>query len=282
MGEPIRHRSQGARPVSTEPAVEATSFVIAALAVTPTPWDKEGNFEKLELFATRAADQGAALVVTPEGFLEGYLWNDHLPRGFSPQEYLAVGETVDGPLLTRVRDLARRLRVHLLVGFAERQGDRMFNSAVIVSPTGGLILRYAKTHTAGDDEPYNTKGTDFPVVDTPFGRWGTLICMDRQFPEAFRILALRGAQLVVVPAWGGYGEMNDVMMRTRAYENGVHVAFVHPRRCLLIGPDGDLIAQQDCTGDEIVAARIDLSPPAAHGPIRRRRPELYGDLVAGQ
>jgi len=258
---------------------EGTPFVLAGLAVTPTPWDRDGNFEKLELFATKAAAEGAEVVVTPEGFLEGYLWNDDFPQHFSRDEYLAVGETLDGPLLTRVRDLARRLRLHLVVGFAERRDDRMFNAAVTVSPEGEILLRYAKTHTAGDDEPYNEKGTDFPVLATPMGRLGILICMDRQFPETFRILALRGAQLVVVPAWGGYGEMNDVMMRTRAYENGVHVAFVHPRRCLLIGPDGAVIAQDTGAGDQIVAARLTLDPPGAHGPIRRRRPELYGEII---
>jgi predicted amidohydrolase len=91
--------------------------------------------------------------------------------------------------------------------------------------------------------------------------------MDRQLPETARILAVKGAQLIVVPAWGMAGEMNVVMMRTRAYENGVHVAFVHPKRCLIIDPDGTVIAQDTAAGDEIVSASITLRDPGRHGPI---------------
>lgn len=252
-------------------------FTLAGLRVAPKPWDKLGNFDLLERFARRAADDGADVVVTPEGFLEGYLWNDDDPQQFSQTQYFDVGETVDGPFLDRVRALARDSRIYLVVGFAELRGSRINNSVIVCSPEGESVLRYSKTHTAAD-EPYNTKGSEFPVVDTPFGRWGALICMDRQLPETARILAIRGAQLILVPAWGMCGEMNDVMMRTRAYENGVHVAFIHPRRCLIIGPDGTVIAQDRGTGDEIVSARIALQDSAVYGTIRHRRPELYGEL----
>ena len=218
------------------------SCTLAGLRVTPTPWDKQGNLDKLEHFTHRAVREGADVVVTPEGFLEGYVWNDDNPKNFSREQYFAAGESLDGPAVARVAALARELRIHLLVGFAERRAERMYNSAILLSPEGAVMSHYAKTHTAGD-EPFNTKGSEFPVVDTPFGRWGTLICMDRQLPETARILAIKGAQLILVPAWGMCGEMNDVMMRTRAYENGVHVAFVHPKRCLIIDPTGAVIAR---------------------------------------
>jgi predicted amidohydrolase len=225
------------------------------MRVAPKPWDKFGNVELLRRFAKRAAGEGADVVVTPQGFVEGYLWNDDHPQRFSRAQYFNIGETVDGPLLDRVRALVRDLNIYLVVGFAERRDARMYNSVIVCSPEGETVLRYSKTHT-GDDEPYNTKGNQFPVLDTPFGRWGVLICMDRQLPEPSRILAIKGANLIVVPAWGMCGEMNDVMMRTRAYENGVHVAFFHPRRCLIIGPDGTIIAQDRGNDDEVVSARI--------------------------
>ena len=189
-----------------------------------------------------------------------------------------MGESVDGPLIGRVRELARQANVYLVVGFAERRDDRMFNSVIICSPRGTVASCYSKTHTA-DDEPFNTKGTELPVVDTALGRWGTLICMDRQLPETARILAIKGAQLVLVPAWGQHGEMNDVMMRTRAYENGVHVVFVHPKRCLIIDPGGNIVAQDSHRGDEIVSARITWHEPAMPSPIRYRRPEIYDELL---
>ena len=76
--------------------------------------------------------------------------------------------------------------------------------------------------------------------------------------------------------------MNDVLMRTRAYENGVHLVFVHPKRCLIIDPDGTIIAQDSDAGDEIVKSKITLRGSGSHGPIRRRRPEIYGELLLTQ
>jgi predicted amidohydrolase len=258
--------------------VQRPSFNLAGLRVLPTPWDKSGNFHKLDQFARRAARDGADVVVTPEGFLEGYVWNDDNPKNFSREQYFKIGETTDGALVGRVRALARELQIYLVVGFAELRDDRMYNSVITVSPAGTIASRYSKTHTA-DDEPFNTKGSEFPIVDTPLGRWGTLICMDRQLPETARILAIKGAQLILVPAWGMYGEINDVVMRTRAYENGVHVAFVHPRRCLIIDPAGVVIAQDRGAGDEIVSARITFNGSGNRSAIRHRRPEIYGDLL---
>jgi predicted amidohydrolase len=255
------------------------SFRFAGLTLTPEPWNKEANFIKLEKFARQAAAQGAQVVVAPEGFLEGYVGNEHRSPGLTREKYLAVGEKIDGPLLSRVARLARELKIYLSIGYAERRDDRMFNSAVIFSPDGSVTGHYSKSHTA-DDEPFNTKGTDFPVFPTPLGRWGTLICFDRQLPETARALALRGAQFILVPAWGGYGEMNDIMMRVRAYENGVWLAFVHPKRCLIIDPKGRVIAKDAGEFDQVVMATIRINPDAKQTLLERRRPELYNDLVA--
>jgi predicted amidohydrolase len=254
-----------------------TSFTLAGLTLTPEPWNKEANVAKLERYAREAAALGAQVVVTPEGFLEGYVGN----RGHSPDltrdKYLLAGEELDGPLLARVRALARELKIYLLAGFAERRGARMYNSAVIFSPEGAVASHYSKTHTA-DDEPFNTKGVEFPVVSTPWGRWGTLICYDRQMPETARILAVKGAQLILVPAWGAYGELNDIMMRVRAYENGVWLAFVHPKRCLIIDPGGRIVAKNEGERDQIVTARIDPAN-VRRVLLERRRPELYGEIL---
>ena len=255
------------------------TLTLAGLRVTPKAWDKQANFVTLEKYARQAAAEGAQLVITPEGFLEGYLWNDDGDRNFPRDRYLAVGETIDGPIMCRIRSLAQELKIYLAVGFAERRGEQMYNSVVIFSPSGDTVTRYSKTHTA-NDEPYNTKGAEFPVVETSFGRWGTLICMDRQLPETSRILAIKGAQIILVPAWGMHGELNDSMMRIRAYENGVFLAFVHPKRCLIIDPHGKVVAQDHGTVDEIVMANIHLSDHQnTDSPIRYRRPEIYQELL---
>jgi len=281
-GGPIRNR----RPElyrellgQAAPREGAAEFTVAGLQMMPERWDKEANFRKLERLAREAASRGANVVATPESFLDGYVANEKANRPFASREkYFAVGEAIDGPLLERVRTLAGELKVWLAAGFAERRGERMYNSVALFSPAGALALRYSKSHTA-NDEPYNTKGTEFPVAETPLGRWGMLICMDRQLPETSRILAVKGAQLILLPAWGGYNETNDIMMRTRAYENGVWLAFVHPKRCLIVDPRGNIVARNTGEGEQIVTARVKLSGGPEPSPIRFRRPEIYGEIV---
>jgi N-carbamoylputrescine amidase len=258
-------------------AAEA-SFVFAGLSLMAEPWQKDRNFALLERYAREAAARGAQVIATPEGFLEGYVANIKRSPGLDREKYFSAGEAVDGPLLRRVAGLAQELKVHLLIGFAERRAGEMFNTAAILGPDGALVSRYSKSHTAAD-EPFNAKGTEFPVAETSLGRWGTLICFDRQLPETARVLTLRGAQFILVPAWGSSGEMNDQMMRVRAYENGVWLAFVHPRRCLVINPRGTIVAQNKGEGDQIVFAKVTLGagPPAQL--LQERRPELYGEIV---
>lgn len=168
-----------AASLSTIAMAADQSFVFAGLSITPEPWDKAANMAKLERFATEAAARGANVISTPEGFLEGYVGNRGHTPGLTREAYANVTEELNGPLLTRVGDLARKLKIHLLVGFAERRGDKFYNTAVIFSPDGKVVSRYSKMHTGGG-EPFNTKGTEFVVADTPYGPWGTLICYDRQ------------------------------------------------------------------------------------------------------
>ena len=259
---------------------ESKSFLMAALRITPERWNKEANFQKLDHWAREAAAQGAKLVVTPEGFLEGYVSNIVANPGVTEERYRAVGEPLDGQMLQRIRQLAKELKIYLLVGFAESRDGKMFNSAVIFSSEGELTLHYSKIHNESD-EPYNTTGVEFPVANTTIGRLGILICYDRQLPETSRILAIKGAQLILNPSWGGHGEMNEIMMRTRAYENSVFVAFVHPKRVLIIDPEGNVIARDVVDKDQIVTARIVLDQRMGKGPIRDRRPDLYREILRG-
>ena len=260
------------------PVLQNPPLDLAALRVKPQPWNKEANFESLKLYATRAATDGAELVVTPEGFLEGYLWQDDRPQKFTREQYVDVGESLEGHYVKRTAELAGDLQIYIGLGFAEKRDGLVYNTMAIFGPKGQIVSRHVKSHTA-DDEPYNTKGNDLNVVDTPYGMWGVLICMDRQLPETMRVLALKGAQLVIVPAWGMSGDLNDAMMRTRAYENGVYVMFVHPDRCMVIDPAGEIVASESGQGEGILRARVTLADFSRLSPIQYRRPELYGELT---
>lgn len=258
------------------PAVAAApvEFVVAGLRVVPDRWDKESNFRKLDRYAREAAARGAQVVITPEGFLDGYVGND---RPLDKDKYFAVAEALDGPLMGRVRKLARELKIYLAVGFPELRGRQIYNSVAVFGPDGRTVSLYSKTHCGG--ELWNTEGSAFPVVSTPFGRWGTLICLDRQLPETARILAIKGAQMILIPSYGMHGEINDVLMRARAYENSVYVVFVHPKRCLVVDPKGSVISQDRGDTDQVVYGHIRLDERVGRGPIRARRPEIYGEIL---
>jgi predicted amidohydrolase len=250
------------------------SLSVAGLRLMPERWNKAANLTKFDRYARLAASQGAQLAIAPEGFLEGYVANVKANPGVTREQYAAVAENIDGPSLIRVRSLARELKIYLGLGFAERRDERLYNSMAVFSPEGEVALHYSKAHN-DDDEPYNTLGTAFNVARTPLGRWGALICYDRQLPETARMLAVKGAQLILVPAWGGHGDMNDAMMRTRAFENSVWVMFVHPQRVLIIDPRGNIVAKDQGEADQIVHARITLDGRIGKGAIRSRRPEVY-------
>lgn len=262
---------------AAEPPPEG--YTVAALTITPEPWNKQANYAKLERYARQAAAQGAEVIVAPEGYLEGYVGNENKTPGLTGDRYFAdAAEPLDGALLSQVRALARELKVHLMVGFAEKRQGKVFNSAVMFSPAGAVALHYSKSHTM-NDEPFNTKGAAFPVMQSKFGAWGALICFDRQLPETARLLALKGADTIFVPAWGSYGETNDIMMRVRAYENGVNLAFVHPKRALLIDATGKILAQNQGEADQTVMARFTVNLKRKHSLFKYRRPELYGEIA---
>jgi len=262
-------------------ADEVKSFNLAGLKLLPTPWDRAANFAKLERYARKAKAAGADFIVTPEGYLEGYVGNDKMTPSLTLDRYRDVAEPVDGKWIRKIEGLARELKVYLLIGFAERRDDKVWNSAMIFSPAGDPLGKYTKAHTAGD-EPYNQKGSEFPVFSTPVGRLGMLICFDRQLPETARILAIKGAQVILVPAFGlGIEEINeDILMRTRAYENSVYVAHVHPKNTFIVDPDGTIVAQSRGETEEIVMARITLDARiGSRKAFRDRRPEIYSEIL---
>jgi predicted amidohydrolase len=262
---------------SAEPPAEP-DFVVAAMRIEPKTWDKEHNFGLLERYAREAKERGARLVATCEGFMDGYTANPKTTPGTTREKFHAIGEPVDGPWLTRAAKLARELKIYLAIGFAERRGDDMHNSYVLLDPSGEIVLHYSKTHCI--DEPYCTPGNEFPVTPTELGTFGALICYDRRFPEVPRILALKGAQILLIPAFGKDGERNEALLRTRAWENSVWVVYVRQDQVLVINPSGKIIARDNGKGDELVFARIDLGGEKGTGEIYNRRPpQIYHELL---
>jgi predicted amidohydrolase len=249
-------------------------ITVAGIVQPRIRWDKEKSYREAEGLIRQAAERGAQIACLPEGALEGYIVQE---EGLTAERYRGIGETVpDGEYVQRFRQLARGLGIYVIPAFAERAGAKMHNSCLLIGPDGEIIGHYRKTHLM-QREPLNEAGTEFPVYDLPWGHVGMMICFDRQPPEVARILAVKRADIIFNPAAGMHGGINDIMMRTRAYENSLHIAFVHFDDCLLIDARGNIVARYEPGGDRVVMAELDLSENRGRL-LTYRKPELYGEL----
>ncbi|MBN1348804.1 carbon-nitrogen hydrolase family protein [candidate division KSB1 bacterium] len=266
-----------------------TRIRIASAAVVPEKWDKERNWIRIEALVRKAAnDGGANVVVTPEGALDGYVINEvneeknQLKKAESEARFLELAESIDGLYIEKARQLAKELRIFLVFGFLERAHKTLHNTVILLDTEGDIIGRYRKTHFAQGYEvnpQFYKPGETYPVFDTPFGKVGILICYDRQLPEPARILAVKGAQVLFVPAYGSYTEedgWNTVLMRTRAYENRCPLVFCNPYQSMLIDRNGGIKAIGN--SGEVVYYEVNTSPERYQNRFRNRRPDTYREL----
>ncbi|MCI6304900.1 MAG: hypothetical protein MR600_00335 [Subdoligranulum sp.] len=190
-----------------------------------------GNTIKASQKIREAAAHGAKLVCLPEGFNTGY-WGSHIP------DMMALAEPLNGPTITAMQALAKELSVFILAPIFCTVESGVENTAVFISDEGSLIGTYAKTHPVGDERALLVRGTKYPVWDTKLGRIGCVICYDACFPETTRLLALNGAEVILVPAaWRASAYFKawwDLNLACRALDNLVYVAAVNRT-----GPSGD-------------------------------------------
>jgi N-carbamoylputrescine amidase len=177
--------------VQGEVVVAATQFACS--------WDLAANLAKAEHLVRAAAAQGARLILLQELFATPYFCIEQDPA------YLELAEaTADSSLLQRFSALARELGVVLPVSFFERGNNAYFNSVALIDADGRNLGVYRKTHIP-DGPGYQEKfyfspgDTGFRVWDTQVGRIGVGICWDQWFPESARIMALKGAELLLYP-----------------------------------------------------------------------------------
>jgi predicted amidohydrolase len=208
------------------------------------------------------------------------------------------------PVLRRARD--KQVAVH--VGFCEKAGGHHFNTALLTDETGALAGTYRKIHLPGRPAPdgvaqvyevryFETGDTGYRVFPTRKARVGIAICQDRRYPETYRCLGLQGAELVLI----GYNtplsplalDQNELVLRAGAYENSMFVVGVAKAGVedgleliggsCIVGPLGQVLARAATTGDELVAARIDLDwmTPARKrwDFFSRRHPQYYGPIT---
>ena len=178
------------------------------------------NLNRIDVILRAEVQQGTQLTIFPECFTTGYCFD-------SLSEARGVAEPIPGPTTDRVCQICRELKTSVVFGMLEISGDHVFNAAVLVGPDG-LIGSYRKVHLPflGVDRFTTPGDRPFEVLETGGVRIGMLICYDGGFPEAARVLALSGADLIVLPTnWPpGGGYMAEFSINSRAMENGVYFA----------------------------------------------------------
>jgi predicted amidohydrolase len=168
-----------------------------------------------------------------------------LPEGITVigtgKSYADVSEAVPGPTTARLGATARKLHSYIVAGVYERAGAAVYNTAVLVDREGRVAGKYRKTHLPYEEaEAGLTPGDAYPVFATDFGKVGMLVCWDAQFPEPARALALAGAELILLPIWGG----NEVLVKARAIENHVYLATSsYDMKTFIVDPTGAVLAE---------------------------------------
>ncbi len=168
-----------------------------------------------------------------------------LPEGISivgnGKSYVEVAESIPGPSTKRLGELAKRLNSYIVAGIYERVGSVVYNTSVLIGRRGELVGTYRKTHLPREEyEAGITPGDSYPVFDTDFGKVGMMICWDVQFPEPARAMAAKGAEIILLPIWGG----NEVLARARAIENHVFLlSSSFDMKTFIVAPDGAVLAE---------------------------------------
>ena len=197
----------------------------------------EENLIKFAALVDKAGAQKADIVCLPEGAT--IVGTQH--------DYVSGSEPVPGPTTKFLGEVARKNNLYIVAGLLEKEGEVVYNTAVLIDRKGNLAGKYRKTSLPREEiDGGVTPGNSFPVFETDFGRIGIMICWDVTFPEPARALAQQGAEVIFLPIWGG-----DIKLaRARAIENQVY----------LVSSTYDMIsAVFDLGGDVLKEAKEDNS-----------------------
>lgn len=174
----------------------------------------------------------------------------------SGETYVSVAEPVPGPTTEQLAEKARQYQMYLVAGLYEREGSAVYNTAVLIDRQGKVVGKYRKVNLPREEiEGGLTPGTEYPVFDTDFGRVGLLICWDIQYTDAARSLAAQGAEIILVPIWGG----SFTLMQARALENHVYLVTAgYDCETAIINPVGEVLHSTTTSG-VFKTVTVDLS-----------------------
>jgi beta-ureidopropionase len=271
---------------------------VAAVQLSAFSENYDKQLAKIEKLVTAASETGAGIVCLPELMTSPYFARSRDPKWRDLAEPLEAG-----PTYRRVAALAQRLAITVVATCYERRGDKLYNTAFIVGADGRLAGRYAKTHIPHIEavQAYETcffdQGEALPVFEIAGRRLGILICYDRSFPEAWRTLALKGAEIIFVPtsSSGFRGGMYADELKIAAAQQQLFVVAANKAgaetlpgepgsitfygKSRIIGPSGNTLAALEQEEDTFIVADLDPAAIATArdslGYYRDRRRDLY-------
>jgi N-carbamoylputrescine amidase len=284
-------------------------MVTIGLLQTACSADAGANLKKTLALVERAAKQGAQIVCTQELFRSQYFCQTEDHKNF------ALAEKIPGPTTEAFSKLAKKHKIVIIASLFEKRAAGVYhNTAVVIDADGSLKGMYRKMHIPDDplyyEKFYFTPGDlGFKAWDTKYGRIGVLICWDQWYPEAARLTAMQGAQIIFYPTAIGWhpGEKAEygvnqhsaweTIQRGHAIANGCYVAV--PNRIghekisgdgiefwgqsFVAGTSGQILAKAEVDREEILIVPIDLATvdvTRTHWPfLRDRRIDAYENLT---
>jgi N-carbamoylputrescine amidase len=269
----------------------------------------EKNFERASEFIRKATKKRATMVCLPELFRSQYFCQSEDHKNFQ------LAEEVPGKSTSELEKLSRELGIVIIASLFEKRGAGVYhNTAAIIDADGKFLGKYRKMHIPDDplyhEKFYFTPGDlGFLAWDTKRGKIGVCICWDQWYPEAARLTALRGAEIIFYPTAIGWHPSEkkefgiaqhhawETIQRSHAIANGCYVAAANRvgheaqgggdgiefwGQSFVCGPDGEIIAKGSVDQEEIVIAEIDwaqVNEFRTHWPfLRDRRVDAYAGI----
>jgi predicted amidohydrolase len=237
----------------------------------PDPGARNVTVTSVNLRPSKSPDPIAEFLATAEATTPQKSDIVLLPEGSTVigtgKPYAEVAESVPGPTTARLGAFAKKRRTYVAAGIYEREGPAIYNTAVLIDRGGNLIGKYRKVYLPREEvEAGLTPGSDYPVFRTDFGTVGMMICYDQFFPDPARALTLKGAEIILLPIWGG----DMTLGKARAIENKVFIVssgYDHPT--YVMDPNGELVSEAPARGTSAVAT-VDLN--------KRYRDKYLGDM----
>ena len=269
---------------------------VCAVQMSPSI-DTGSSLVKAADFLSMAAKNKANIVCFPELFLMNWFLQDKSPEKIL--ENINAAEDLEGKTVGFFREQAKKFNLVIIVPFFEKFGNNFYNSSVVINEDGEIAGVYRKVHLP-DVEYYYEKsffssGNEFPVFETTFGNIGIQMCWDNFYPESSRILALKGAEIILAPTASAFNTNGKwfLSISANAFLNGVYILRVNRvgrdkpldfyGKSFCVAPDGNMIDDFAGINECILVYNIDtkeVKRARENWPfIENRSKNAYKDII---